>query len=314
MRSLGMLPVDGVRPNSWNVNAISEEDYRNLKRLIALNGPERMEPITVRRAEDGAWEIVNGEQRWKIAKELGWKAIPAVEVEVDRRTAKLLCLSYNALRGTVNMVKLAELVKVDPEMEDAAKKVYGEKAVDKLKSGAKGLTEEAKRELEESVRKGGIVTPTVIEAIAQAPSHEQRDIARVTLHGRGAVEDQVWSEVQRRVQKTTEEEEPMEEPMKPEEAVKVGVGVEVKPKAVEAVRTYRTAAYVEIEEPGVYLVYYNDEERVIGVRRYNIDMETYSNVTAHESYYKFEFKCRKCGTAYVGSLEMPDGKLEIRER
>jgi len=315
MKSLGMVAIESVRPNKWNVNAISDEEYAKLRKAIRASGPERMEPITVRRAEDGTLEIVNGEQRWKIAKELGWKDIPAVEVEVDRKTAKFLCLSYNALRGTVNFVKLAELVQADPEMVEAVAAVYGEDEVKRLKGKAESLTDEAKKVLEESIRKGGIVTPKVIETVAQAPKDVQHQIAQATAVSKEALEDFVESEVQKRTQPTVEEEEEEEgEETTLEEAVEVGEkGVEVEPKRAEAVKTYQLAAYVKIDgQP--YLVYYDPERRVIGVKRYKIDYDSFEDQMSLTSYFKFDFKCRKCGTAYVGSLELPDGKLEIREQ
>ncbi|MCS7114104.1 MAG: ParB N-terminal domain-containing protein [Nitrososphaerota archaeon] len=125
MKMLGMLPVESVRPNRWNVNVLPSVEYARLKAVMRISGPERTEPIVVRKAEDGAWEIVNGEQRWKAAKELGWKAIPALEVEGKGEAAKFLCLSFNAVRGHIDLVKLSELLLADPEMAEAVRKVYG---------------------------------------------------------------------------------------------------------------------------------------------------------------------------------------------
>lgn len=156
MKWLGMLPVESVRPNSWNINALPKEEFQRLKAEMAKAGPEKTEAITVRKTEDGAWEIVNGEQRWRAAKELGWKAVPAQEVVADRKEAKFLSLSYNAIRGTVDVVRLSKILPTDPEMYEAAVRVYGKETADSLLESGRRLTEQAEKILRKAVEEGAL--------------------------------------------------------------------------------------------------------------------------------------------------------------
>jgi len=132
MEFLEAIPIESVRPCSWNINAITEREREKLKAGMKAAGPEKMDPIIVRRAEDGSLEIIDGEQRWAIAKELGWKTVSAVLMDVDRREAKYLTISYNALRGTIDYTKLVALAASDPEMYEAAVRVFSEDEVKKL--------------------------------------------------------------------------------------------------------------------------------------------------------------------------------------
>jgi len=107
MKMLGMVPIEKLKPNEWNAIELPAEDEAKLKAQMRISGPEKTEALTVRRAGD-VWEIVNGEKRWRIAKQLGWTRLPAVEIEISDYELKKYCLSYNLLRGTVNYVKLGK--------------------------------------------------------------------------------------------------------------------------------------------------------------------------------------------------------------
>lgn len=54
----------------------SDEDYQELKESIRKNGI--YEPILIRQIEDGKYEIINGHNRVKCARELGIKTVPAI--------------------------------------------------------------------------------------------------------------------------------------------------------------------------------------------------------------------------------------------
>jgi len=173
MRKVEMLPVESVRPNSWNVNILRRREFASLKEEMKALGPERAQPIVVRRIGDGAWEIVDGEQRWKIAKQLGWKRIPAIEVEVDRKEAKLLCFDFNDLRGVIDFVKLSEILQTDQEMVEVVTRVLGRKVAEALIEAGKKLTEDAKKTLREGLQEGTDIDVAKIAAVAEVPQHLQ---------------------------------------------------------------------------------------------------------------------------------------------
>jgi len=310
MRMLGMLPVESVRPNKWNVNAISDEEYAKLKEAIRASGPENMEPIIVRTAEDGVWEIVNGEQRWKIAKELGWKTIPAAEVKIDRKEAKYLCLSYNALRGKVNFVKLSELLLDDPEMIEAATRVFGKAKVEELLESAKSLTDEAKEILSQGVKEGVLITPGKIKAVAEVPQNLQY-IAAGAAKSKTLDERFVRSVVVPYIHPKKEEGEEGEG--EEEDAKEEKKRVEKPKEYVVGGRAYEVGSYVEIDGR-TFLIYFDPERKAVGIAEHKLDYDAYENQFTAPKYYMFEFKCRKCGTTYVEKFDASTGEYEVREK
>lgn len=68
------VQIDNVEPNSYNPKQKDTPEYRNVVKSIQLNGLKQ--PIFVREVDDNDnYVIVDGEQRWTAAKELGYKEI-----------------------------------------------------------------------------------------------------------------------------------------------------------------------------------------------------------------------------------------------
>jgi hypothetical protein len=105
------IELNLVRPNAWNTNVVSESVRKTIKRRMIAGGPESTPPIIVRKVGE-AYEIVDGEQRWRIARELGWKYMDAIVLELTDLEAKKMCFSLNKNRGWQNWFKLSdEMVK-----------------------------------------------------------------------------------------------------------------------------------------------------------------------------------------------------------
>lgn len=102
------LPVDKVRPNSWNTNRVPAHIYAKLKQYVRREG--LLEPVIVRPVEGEMFELVGGEHRWRIARELGWLHIPAAIVQLDDRRARIASVNLNSLKGDNIASLLAELV------------------------------------------------------------------------------------------------------------------------------------------------------------------------------------------------------------
>lgn len=104
------LPLEKIRPNPWNCNLLPNPEKKKLKKQMEKLGPEKIQPIITRKLGD-IYEIIDGEQRWSIAKELGWKTVPVVVFEdISEDKAKNLTLSYNKLKGSINWFKLHEIL------------------------------------------------------------------------------------------------------------------------------------------------------------------------------------------------------------
>ena len=106
--SLRELPVSDIRPNRYQPRrAFDPEQLKELKDSITANG--LIQPIVVRHAQRGeGYELVAGERRWRVVKELGWKKVPAVVRDVDEQTMLTLALVENLQRASLSAMDEAE--------------------------------------------------------------------------------------------------------------------------------------------------------------------------------------------------------------
>ena len=103
--------VDRIRPNPDNPNGLDELKMETLKADIAENGftqPILVRPVSNDKAID--YEIVDGEHRWLVLKDLGASRVPAVVQEADDTEAALRLITMNKLRGQFIPIKLAQLL------------------------------------------------------------------------------------------------------------------------------------------------------------------------------------------------------------
>jgi ParB-like chromosome segregation protein Spo0J len=107
-------------PNPWNVNEMSPEMFQ--KELASISEFGFVVPLLVRPHpwEKDAYQIIDGEHRWRAGKELGMDAFPVSIIDVDDDTAQQLSIVLNETRGSSNQMKLASLVRslasrTDPE-------------------------------------------------------------------------------------------------------------------------------------------------------------------------------------------------------
>jgi len=88
---LSVVLIDEVRPNTWNPKEADTVEYQRIKLGIQQHGLRK--PIIVR--ENEGFEIIDGEQRWTICKELGYTKIPIYnEGELSDKQARELTIIY----------------------------------------------------------------------------------------------------------------------------------------------------------------------------------------------------------------------------
>lgn len=104
------LAVDELFPNPWNVNSMTPAKFEKLKESIKRYGMPL--PIVVRPHpwEQGRWQIVDGEHRWRAAKTLGWDDVPCMITDFDEATAKEAGIVVNDLHGEADEAKLSALL------------------------------------------------------------------------------------------------------------------------------------------------------------------------------------------------------------
>ena len=100
------LPVETIHPNPRQPRRRFEpEAAAGLASSISLQGV--LQPIVVRRREEGGFELVAGERRWRAARAAGVATLPAVLREVDDRDSLLLGLVENVAREDLSPVEEA---------------------------------------------------------------------------------------------------------------------------------------------------------------------------------------------------------------
>jgi ParB family transcriptional regulator, chromosome partitioning protein len=100
-----LLPVGEIDPDPANPNLMDDALYESLRADIEEHG--FTQPILVRRGENGRYQLIDGEHRWRAVAELGYGAIPSVVTDDDGDDAKVRLLTMNRLRGTFVPIKLA---------------------------------------------------------------------------------------------------------------------------------------------------------------------------------------------------------------
>lgn len=91
------LPVSELQPNPFQPRAGAVRE--NLDELVtSIREHGLLQPLLVRPLDDGGWELVAGERRWRAIIKLGWTHVPAVVRDVDDRTMLLLALIENLQR------------------------------------------------------------------------------------------------------------------------------------------------------------------------------------------------------------------------
>lgn len=93
--------------NPWNPNRMSRENLKKLTHEIRNKGFAA--PVLARPFQ-GRYQIIDGEHRWKIARDLGLVAIPCVITQLDDVEARIKTLQLNGLKGENEPDRLAKLL------------------------------------------------------------------------------------------------------------------------------------------------------------------------------------------------------------
>lgn len=107
------LPVNEIKPNSYNPNRQSQHDFELLCKSIAEDG--FTQPIVVLRATK---EIVDGEHRWRACKALGYDEVPCVLTDMTPEQMRIATLRHNRARGSEDANLAADVLKSLAEMGD----------------------------------------------------------------------------------------------------------------------------------------------------------------------------------------------------
>lgn len=102
----GAVEVSRIRPNPFQPRAeFDEGEIAALAESLKRQGV--LQPVVVRPAEGGFYELVAGERRWRASKKAGLDRIPAVIREVDDRRMLEMALVENIQRRDLNPIEKA---------------------------------------------------------------------------------------------------------------------------------------------------------------------------------------------------------------
>lgn len=100
------LPLADIRPNPYQPR--KEFDEETLEELAAsIKSIGIVQPITVREVEDGKYEIVAGERRYRASKMAGRETIPAYIRKTENDDVLALALIENIQRDDLNAMEVA---------------------------------------------------------------------------------------------------------------------------------------------------------------------------------------------------------------
>ncbi len=95
------VPISQVRPDpNQPRKVIDEETLAAFAESIKQQGV--MHPITVRRVDDGGYQIIMGERRWHAARIAGLTSVPIIERQATDGEAMVLALVENLQREDLN--------------------------------------------------------------------------------------------------------------------------------------------------------------------------------------------------------------------
>ena len=106
-QSVTVLPLQKVEPNpNQPRRSFDEVELQALADSIAEHGI--VQPLAVRALDNGYYQIIAGERRWRAARLAGLQEVPVVVLEADDRTVMELALVENLQRQDLNPMEEAE--------------------------------------------------------------------------------------------------------------------------------------------------------------------------------------------------------------
>ncbi|WP_265516227.1 ParB/RepB/Spo0J family partition protein [Nitratireductor luteus] len=100
------VPIEFVSPNPRNPRRnFGEADLADLTQSIREHGI--VQPVVVRPAAQGRYEIIAGERRWRAAQRAGLTEVPVIVRDVDDKAALELAIIENVQRADLNALEEA---------------------------------------------------------------------------------------------------------------------------------------------------------------------------------------------------------------
>ncbi len=107
---LQSLPIECIVPGRYQPRRHwNEEALQELAESIKAQG--LIQPVVVRPTDDGKYELIAGERRWRAAQKAQLKALPALVREVDEQAVPAMALVENIQRQDLTPLEEADALK-----------------------------------------------------------------------------------------------------------------------------------------------------------------------------------------------------------
>ncbi|MFH1141637.1 MAG: ParB N-terminal domain-containing protein [Chloroflexota bacterium] len=143
------VPISEFKPNEYNPNRQTEDEFEMLKASMREDG--FTQPILA--MQDGT--IIDGEHRWRAAKEMGYERVPVVKVSMTEAQRRIATMRHNRARGQDDTSQVAALF------------------LDLEKLGALDWAQDALRLSDEDVRRLVAMADTVAEDLSRGHTFNQ---------------------------------------------------------------------------------------------------------------------------------------------
>lgn len=171
------LEVESIIPNPKQPRTIFDDDaLEELADSIATLG--LIQPITVRKENDGKYIIISGERRWRATKLAGKKTIPAYIREADDRELHEMALVENIQRQDLNAMEIAISLQRLIDECGVTQEMVAQRVGKKRSTVANYLRLVQMCPEVQAALKGNLITMGHAKAIAAAPEEAQPSLVK----------------------------------------------------------------------------------------------------------------------------------------
>jgi ParB family chromosome partitioning protein len=103
------LPLVQLKEAPWNPNQMAEAMLSRLRESLTRYG--LVQNLVVRPLSNGSYEVLSGNQRLQVLRELQRSPVPCVVVDLDNAQARLLSQALNRIGGEDDLGLRAEMLK-----------------------------------------------------------------------------------------------------------------------------------------------------------------------------------------------------------
>lgn len=177
MSQMAEIAIGDIIPNPTQPRKqFDEEALAELADSIRQLGV--IQPVTVRKAENGKYVIISGERRWRAARHAGLETLPAYIREADDETLHAMALVENIQRQDLNAIEIALGMQRLIDECGLTQEALSEKVGKKRSSVANYLRLLKLPDQVQLALKEGLVSMGHAKAIAGAPEEEQLRVLR----------------------------------------------------------------------------------------------------------------------------------------